>query len=52
MDPNKDDRECCGTCEHNKYDWDLGEYTCSCEASDCYGCSTGYMDKCEEWCRR
>lgn len=52
MDPSKDDREVCGTCEHNKYNWEEQEYTCSCEASDAYGCPTGYMDHCEEWCRK
>ncbi len=52
MDPTKDSREVCGTCEHNSYDWEEKEYTCSCEASDCYGCPTGYMDHCEEWSRK
>lgn len=52
MDPRKDDRECCGTCEYNSYSWEEQEYVCSCEASDCYGCSTGYMDHCDEWCRK
>ena len=28
--------ECCGTCGNNCYDG--GEFVCSCEASDAYGC--------------
>lgn len=30
--------ECCGTCGNNCYDG--GEFVCSCEASDAYGCPT------------
>lgn len=52
MDPSKDDRECCGTCGNNIYSWDRQECICGCEASDAYGCPTGYMDHCEEWCRK
>lgn len=44
MDNRKDDREVCGTCEHNHFDFEEQGYVCSCEASDAYGCPTGYMD--------
>lgn len=52
MDPRYDDRECCGTCEHNRYSFENSEYWCSCEASAGYGCPTGYTDKCEEYSRK
>lgn len=52
MDPRKDYREVCGTCEHNYFDFEESEYVCSCEASDVYGCPTSYMDYCGEYCRK
>lgn len=52
MDPNKDDREVCGTCGNNHYSFEESEFCCSSEASEYYGCSTGYVDHCEEWCRK
>lgn len=52
MNPREDDREVCGTCAHNSYDWDEFAHICNCEASDCYGCLIGYMDKCDEWSRK
>ena len=42
--------ECCGTCGNNCYDG--GEFVCSCEASDAYGCPTAYNDTCNEWCEK
>lgn len=42
--------ECCGTCGNNCYDG--GEFVCSCEASDAYGCPTVYNDTCNEWCEK
>ena len=52
MDNRKDGREVCGTCEHNHFDFEEQGYVCSCEASDAYGCPTGYMDYCGEYCRK
>ena len=45
-----DDREVCGTCEHNQFS--LQGFYCDCEVSDCYGCKTSYTDHCEEWERK
>lgn len=47
-----DNRECCGNCGNCKYDRDIGEFICSCEASDAYGLDTQYGDSCVEWCER
>lgn len=41
--------ECCGTCKHNLYDAQDGEYCCCNRDSDSYGCQTAYDDCCMDY---
>lgn len=40
-------KECCGNCKFNKYG--DGEFFCSNEESDVYGCETSYNESCEDF---
>lgn len=39
--------EICATCKYNTYDYDEGEFVCSCEDSEMYGIYTFVDDGCE-----
>lgn len=42
--------KCCGYCEHHRKE--DGEWICSCEESDAYGCETDFEDSCDDFERR
>ena len=52
MSFDRDEKECCGTCVHNGYDRQEQEFVCKCEASDCCGCPTAYLDHGGEYAKK
>ena len=42
-------REVCGYCKYSKQELPFGDYYCTNEKSDAYGCENMYDDSCEEW---
>ena len=44
-----DDGKSCGTCRHNKYDSDSGDFVCTNSSSEYFADWVGCDNSCEEW---
>lgn len=52
MGENREGMPVCGSCIHNRYSFQDGDFFCTCEASDCYGWCVDFMHYCDEYSKK